>query len=383
MSELRVAIIGGGGFMGKAHSIAYATSSIVNDLGVDLKKQVLVDANPEIAERAAKQFGWAEWSADWEAVLSRDDIDIIDIVTPPHLHATIALAAIAAGKHVISEKPLTNSAREAIEMAEAAELAGVVAQSGFNYRHIPAITLAKRLISEGKIGEVMEYRSTFTQDANFFSEGGDIGWRGSKKTGGSGSSGDIGSHILDIAEYLNGEIVRVTARARAKGFKRGWIDEAERLEQNLPDDGAMWLAEFANGSIGSFAVNFNASGHKNRLDFEIDGSEGAVKFDWNDRERLDVSYVNDPVDHSGFRGVISSNFHEDVWYGVGGIGLGYPDSQAVMIKRFVRAIVDGTQASPDFTDGAHTQQIVEAIVESSRTGQWVDVPARARVRSDA
>jgi predicted dehydrogenase len=377
--ELRVALIGGGGVMGQAHSLGWALAPAMAEIGASVTKAVVADVSDDVAATAAARYGWAESTSDWRSLLTRDDIDVIDIVTPPNLHQPIALAALAAGKHVFVEKPVTNDAAEAAELAEAARQAGVVNQVGFNYRHIPAIGLAKRLIEDGALGVPLQYRTTYLMDPLFVVT--DFGWRAKKSTGGSGVVGDIGSHILDIAEYLNGDIVAVTGRLRARPDERGWIDDAERVAQDLTDDAGVWLAEFANGAIGTFAVNGWSSGHKNHLGFELDGTRGAIRFDWNMRDALQISSADDPVEVSGFRTVMSSGEHADVWTPVPGLGLGYTDSTAVQLQKFVRAIVGGGQASPSFADGARTQQIVEAVWESAESGQWVAVaPRGAAVR---
>jgi predicted dehydrogenase len=378
VKDLRVALIGGSGFMGKAHSLGYALAPVLGDLGVRVHKEILVDVTPEIAAKAATELGWNSSSADWKAVVTDPNIDIVDIVTPPHLHAEIAQAAIAAGKHVFSEKPITNNAEEAEQMWAAASAAGVASQVGFNYRHIPAITLAKRLIEEGRLGTPLQYRSTYFQDG--LNMKGDMGWRSKKSTGGSGMVGDIGSHVIDIAEYLNGEIVRVSARVRARLSKDpadGWLDEETRIADDIVDMSGFWLAEFANGSIGMFSVSALSSARGNQIKFELDATRGALQFDWNHREELQVSFADDPAEVSGFRTVLSSAVHEDVWYPVPGLGLGYPDDTAIQLRHFITAIVENKLAHPNFGEGAHVQQVVEAIYRSADSGAWVDVPRRA------
>ncbi|TPX03347.1 Gfo/Idh/MocA family oxidoreductase, partial [Schumannella luteola] len=249
MKELKVALIGAG-FMGRAHSLAYALAPIASPLGATIVKQVLVDANAELAAGAAEQLGWAESGTDWREVVSRDDIDIVDICTPPQFHAEIALAAIEAGKHVFCEKPITNDPDEARAIVAAAARAGVVTQVGYNYRHTPAVAFAKKLLDEGRLGTPLQFRAQYAQEVGFWAD--PNRWRALKATGGSGTVGDIGSHIIDIAEHLFGDIVRVAARARSYGGD-GWRAESERLDGDLIDDAAVWLAEFANGAIGTFS----------------------------------------------------------------------------------------------------------------------------------
>jgi predicted dehydrogenase len=378
VKELRVALIGGG-FMGKAHSLAYAVAPIAGNLGASVIKEVLVDATPELAERLAGELGWNSSSADWREVIARPDIDIVDICTPPQFHEEIALAAIAAGKHVFCEKPITNRVEEAVRMAEAAREAGVVTQVGFNYRHTPAIAYTKQLIDEGRLGVPLQFRASYLQETGFAAD--PNRWRATKATGGSGAIGDIGSHIIDIAEYLFGDIVKVAARARAKqpGTDAGWLDDSQRVDQDLIDDGAVWLAEFANGGIGTFAVSSFASGRMNRVAFELDASQGAVEFNWNNREEFRVSYTDEAADHRGFRTIHTNDQHPNGMWRIAGLGTGYVEVSAVQFQKFVRAIVNGEQGSPDFEEAAHIQEIVEAVLEASVSDSWVEVPARVAV----
>lgn len=381
MRDLRVALIGGG-FMGKAHSMGYGLASVLHDPEVRIHKEVLVEIDEELAERTARDLGWNSHSTNWREVVARPDIDIVDIVTPPHLHAEIAKAAIAAGKHVFSEKPITNDASEADEMWAAAQAAGVTTQVGYNYRHTPAITLAKRLIERGRIGRPLQYRSSYLSGGGLTAAPGAMGWRSSKATGGSGSIGDVGSHILDIAEYLNGEIVRVSAVARSRKSNQdpeaGYDDESVRLGEDLVENAGFWLAEFANGSIGMFTTASTSAGRNNQIRFELDATKGALAFDWNHREELQVALVDDDPEVSGFRDVFSSQkVHENIWYPVPGLGLGYVDGTAIQLRAFIDSIVQTKLAHPNFGEGAHIQHVVDAIFASAKTGQWVDVPRRS------
>jgi predicted dehydrogenase len=376
VTELRVAIIGGAGFMGYVHSLGWALAPVAADTGATIVKAVLVEADEERAATAAARYGWAEWSTDWRAVIARDDIDIVDIVTPPNFHAEIALAAVAAGKNVFVEKPISNDAAEGAEMALAARAAGVVTQVGYNYRHTPGIRYVKKLLEDGTLGRPLQFRAHYLQDLAFTVE--DLGWRKQKSTGGSGVAGDIGSHIVDIAEYLLGDVSRVNALVRSKrpGDENAWLTPEESAEQGLLDDASVWIAEFADGAIGSFATSIYASGRKNRIFFELECTRGTVEFDWNRREEVRLSLATDPDDQQGLRTVIMGDKHEDIWWPIGGIGTGYVDGTALQLQKFVRSIVGGVDAAPDFADASHVQGVIEAVLESGRDGSWVDVPAR-------
>ena len=369
MKELKVALVGAG-FMGRAHSLAYALAPIASELGATVAKQVLVDANPEVADAAARQLGWAESATDWRSVVTRDDIDVVDICTPPQFHAEIALAAIEAGKHVFCEKPITNDPAEARAIVAAAERAGVVTQVGYNYRHTPAISFAKKLLDEGRLGTPLQFRASYAQEVGFWAD--PNRWRALKATGGSGTVGDIGSHIIDLAEHLFGDIVRVAARARSFDGN-GWRPDGERVAEDLIDDAAVWLAEFANGAIGTFSVSQYAVGRKNRISFEFDASRAAVEFDWNDREVFRVAYVDEPADHRGFREIPTNDQHPDGWWRLAGLGTGYPDVSAIQMQHFIRAIVDGTPTAPDFARAAHVEEVVAAVYLAAQSDRWVEV----------
>lgn len=369
MKELNVALIGAG-FMGRAHSLAYALAPIASDLGAKVVKRVLVDANAEVADSAARQLGWAEAASDWREVVTRDDIDAVDICTPPQFHAEIALAAIEAGKHVFCEKPITNDPDEARAIVAAAERAGVVTQVGYNYRHAPAVSFAKKLLDEGRLGTPLQFRGSYTQEVGFWAD--PNRWRALKATGGSGTVGDIGSHIIDIAEHLFGDIVRVAARARSFNGE-GWHPDVERVEGDLIDDAAVWLAEFASGAIGTFSVSQYGVGSKNRLYFEFDASKASVQFDWNHREVFRVAYVDDAADHRGFRSIHTNDQHPDGWWRLAGFGTGYSDVSAIQFQHFIRAIVDGTPTSPDFARAAHVEDVVAAIYRAAHSDNWETV----------
>jgi predicted dehydrogenase len=375
MKEIKVALIGGSGLMGRAHSLGYAVAPIMAQLDVVIRRSVLVDVDAARAEEAARNLGWERASDDWRAVVADPDIDVVDIVTPPGLHREIALAAIANGKHVFCEKPLANDDASAVEMWQAARDAGVVNQVGFNYRHISAITFIKTLLDQGKLGVPMHFRGEYLTDALFFID--DFGWRGSKETGGSGAVGDIGSHIIDVAQYLCGPVTRVAALKRTKDRddkELGWLPEAATKSGTYLDDASAFVAEFENGAMGTFSAGLYSSGRKNALTFSIDGSLGGVAFDWNNPDQLQVSYVGDPEDHSGLRTVEITGAHPDVWYPVPGLGQGYLDGMATQLSRFVAAVASGAKSShPDFESAARVQQVATAVIESAETGSWVTV----------
>jgi predicted dehydrogenase len=349
------------------------------DLPVSVRRDLLVDVDPQSAARAAAKLGWARASDDWRAAIEDPSIAIIDIVTPPALHEEIALRAIANGKHVFCEKPITNDSEAGWRMHQAAREAGVVAQVGFNYRHISAVSAIKAIIDSGRLGAILQFRGSYHQDPLFTIT--DFGWRGTRRSGGSGATGDIGSHILDIAQHLCGPLARVLGQQRMKDRSSkdaGWLatPDAERL-----DDAAAWLGEFADGALGIFSAGFYSYAHKNHLTFSIDGTRGSVQFDWNRPGEFQVAFADEPEAESGFRTVLVSDQHPDVWYPVAGLGQGYIDGTAIQIRHFLRAIAEGTPAHPDFGEAAQVQAIVEAIEQSSASRSWVEVAPPAGAES--
>lgn len=376
MKELNVAIVGGAGFMGYAHSMGWALAPIAASAGATVRKAVVVEATEERAADAAARLGWQEWSTDWREVIARDDIDIVDIVTPPGAHAEVALAALAAGKHVFVEKPISNDLTDANAMASAAAETGLVTQVGFNYRYTPAVTFIKKMLNDGTLGKPLQFRAHYVQDVAIL---GRVlsGWRAKKSAGGSGVVGDIGSHIIDLAQFLVGDISAVNAIVRAKDPAEGaaWLSDDERREGDHLDDAAIWMAEFDGGAVGSFATTVYSSGRKNRIFFELECTNGSVEFDWNRREEVRLSLVTDPPEQQGFRTIIINENHEDVWWPIGGMGTGYIDGTAIQLQRFVRAIVSEGEAAPDFAHATATQRVIAAVLDSAETRSWTSVPA--------
>lgn len=359
--------------MGRAHSLAWQLASSMS--GDDLRTElaVLVDVDKAKAEETARRFGWQASATSWEAVVAASDIDIVDICTPPHLHGVIALAAIEAGKHVFCEKPLSNDATEAAGVAGAAAQARVTAQVGFNYRHAPAVAFAKQLLQEGRLGQPLQFRGAYLQSGPSVTD--PSRWRASGATGGSGLVGDVGSHVIDIAEYLVGDITRVVSlvRARRRSAADGWMGENERLAGEHLDSGAVWLADFSGGAVGSFAGSGLAVGRANQLHFELDGTDGAVEFDWNRRDELLLAVRDDRLEEHGFRRIITGAAHPDARWQVPGLGSGYLDVMAIQFHHFLQAAHSRDQAVPDLSTGSRVQRVVEAVHESARTGAWVSL----------
>ena len=381
-----VAMIGGG-FMGKAHAAAYAAMPMFfwPAPGIPVRK-VLVDLTEAAAEQGRQRFGFEEASTDWRAVVQRPDIDIVDIVTPNDSHAEIAIAAARAGKHIICEKPLARTSQEARAMLDAVQSAGVIHMVAFNYRRTPAVALARKYIDEGRIGKILNFRGTYLQDWSADPDS-PLSWRFSKKIAGSGTVGDIGTHVVDMARYLVGEIAAVSAMTRiynkTRPLQAGGVDKLGAAEKDVAgprgevdvEDELLTMMRFASGAIGSIEATRNAYGRNNFLTFEVHGTKGSIAFNYERRDELQVMFADDPADARGFRTVYTGPAHpygEGLWP-IPGLGIGYTETKIVECYDLFKAIASGTQPSPNFVDGYVIECIAEAILKSAETGAWIEV----------
>lgn len=383
---LNVAMIGGG-FMGKAHALAYAAMPMFFWPAPAMPhRKVLVDVSDELAAAGAKRLGFEESSADWKSVVNRKDIDAVDIVTPNDSHAEIAIAALAAGKHVICEKPLARTGAEAKTMFEAAKKSGAIHMVAFNYRRTPAVALARKYIEEGRIGRILNFRGTYLQDWSA-DPNGPLSWRFQKKIAGSGTVGDIGTHVVDFARYLVGEISAVNAMVHTyvkdRPLQQGNVDKLGASDKSGGgpraavdvDDEMITLLKFQNGAVGSIEATRNAHGRNNFLTFEVHGTEGSIAFNYERMDELQVMFASDPADARGFRTVYTGPNHP---YGQGlwpipALGIGYGETKIIECYDFFNAIVSGKQPSPSFEDGWRVSAIADAILESGTTERWVQV----------
>ncbi|SFC40046.1 Predicted dehydrogenase [Bacillus sp. OV322] len=388
MKKLNVGMIGGG-FMGKAHSLAYAAMPMFFWPAPAIPhRHTVVDVKEELAKDAAARLGFEHYSTDWREVVNNPEIDVIDIVTPNNTHAEIAIAAAKAGKHIISEKPLALGAAEAKEMLEAVKAAGVKHAVAFNYRRTPAVALAKKYIEEGRIGKILSFRGTYLQDWSADSNS-PLSWRFQKKIAGSGALGDIGTHVVDFARYLVGEITDVNAMTRTwipeRPVQTGGIDNLGTVKSNdadVPkgkvdvDDEFITMVKFENGAIGSIEATRNAWGRNNFITFEIHGEKGSLFFNYERRDELQVAFADDPSDAKGFRTVYtgpSTPYGEALWP-IPALGIGYGETKIIETHDFFKAITEeGTQFSPNFNDGYRIELIADAILDSADKGEWVNV----------
>jgi len=388
MQEIPVGLIGGG-FMARVHSLGYAALPYFFwPRQVTMGKRRLADQEEGLARQAAERFGWEEHTCDWRAVAEASDIGLVDICTPNDLHAEIALSAIAAGKNILCEKPLAMSADEAWTMYEAAEQAGVVHAVGFNYRMTPAVQMAKRLIDEGKIGRIYHFRGFYLQDFGIDPKL-PLSWRFQAARAGSGSLGDIGAHVIDMAQYLVGDLARVTADAETfvhdRPLATSVLDTLAMARQGSPstargtvdvDDGVSFLIRFANGAMGTIEATRFAYGRKNHLAFEVNGDCGSIRFDWERRNELYFYSADDPADQQGFKTIIAGPPHpygEAMWP-MAGIGTGYLESTVILLQELSYALAGKGGAMPTFEDGWKVCAVLDAVQESARQGNWVTIP---------
>ncbi len=387
MSKIYNIAMIGGGFMGKAHAAAYAAMPMFfwPAPGIPVRK-VLVDLNAEQAEQGRQRFGFEEASTDWRSVIERPDIDVVDIVTPNDSHAEIAIAAAKAGKHVICEKPLARTVAEAKAMLDAVQAAKIIHMVAFNYRRTPAVALARKYIAEGRIGKILNFRGTYLQDWSA-DPNSPLSWRFSKKIAGSGTLGDIGTHVVDMARYLVGEIQAVNAMTKTyiptRPLQAGGVDKLGAAEKSTDgprgvvdvDDEVLTMLRFESGAIGSIEATRNAYGRNNFLTFEVHGEKGSIVFNYERRDELQVMFAEDPADARGFRTVYTGPAHpygEGLWP-IPGLGIGYTETKIVEAYDLFKAIASGEQPSPNFLDGYVIECIAEAILKSAESGLWVEV----------
>ncbi len=384
-STLRVAMIGHA-FMGNAHSQAWRTAPHFFDLPLRPEMAVLVGHDAGRAAEAAARLGWAESSSDWREVIARDDIDLVDICTPGDTHAEIAIAALRAGKHVLCEKPLANTVAEAEAMTAAADEArahGVRAMVGFTYRRVPAIGLARALVEEGRIGEVRHVRAQYLQDWIADPEA-PLSWRLDKSKAGSGALGDIGAHIVDLTQHVTGQrITELTGRLETFVKERPYAESHSGLSGTAStergpvtvDDAASFLATFTSGAMGVFEATRFATGRKNAIRIEVNGSLGSLAFDFEDMNVLEYFDARDDAEHAGFRRILATEAghpYVAAWWPPGH-GLGYEHGFTHQVVDLVRAIAAGEDPSPSFADGLNVQRVLAAVETSSDTRTWQEI----------
>ena len=369
----------GYGFMGRAHSNAYRKVGNFFDLE---REPVLKAACARDADRAkafADNWGYESVETDWRKLIERDDIDAIDICTPNNLHKDISIAAAAAGKMILCEKPLSMNAAEGEEMCRAVESAGVANMVWYNYRRVPAVTLAKNLIDEGRLGKIFHYRAVFLQDWTISSDlpqGGEGLWRLDVDAAGSGVTGDLLAHCIDTALWLNGGISQVSAMTETF-IKERMHNLTGEVQKVGIDDACAFLARFGNGSLATFESTRYARGHKALYTFEINGENASISWDLHDLHRLQYFDHGDDSIIRGWRSVHVTDGdmpYMDKWW-VPGLQIGYEHSFVHQVADFIEGITKGEPAGPTFRDALETQKVCDAVLDSARTGQWTDTGA--------
>ena len=294
MAEIGVGLVGYG-FMGKVHSNAYRQVGRFFEVDPAPVMRAICGRDEAAVSEAATDLGWEDYETDYHRLVERDDIELVDISTPGSSHRDIALAALEAGKHVLCEKPLANTLDEAREMVDAARRAGTVNMVNFNYRRVPAVAFAKRLIEEGRLGEIRHWRAVYLQNIALDPDLPLI-WRFRKEEAGSGALGDLGAHLVDLAHYLVGPISGVVGTTKTFIEERPLEGEAGEMGEVTVDDATAFLASFENGAMGTFEATRLAPGRKNRNSFEINGSKGSVVFDLERMNELEVCFADDATE---------------------------------------------------------------------------------------
>jgi predicted dehydrogenase len=368
----------GYGFMGRAHTNGYKR---VADFFPDIPyKPVLKAACARDAEKIkafADQWGYESIETDWRKLLERKDIDAVDICVPNNLHKEIAIAAAKAGKMILCEKPLAMNVAEGEEMCKAVEAAKVANTVWYNYRRIPAVTFAKKLIDEGKLGRIFHYRANFLQDWTISAElpqGGAGLWRLDAAAAGSGVTGDLLAHCIDTAIWLNGNIADVTAMTETFIKERTHTATGKKQQVTI-DDACSFLCHFQNGSLGLFESTRYARGHKALYTFEINGEKGSLKWDLHDLHRLEMFNYSDPGPERGWKSIhITDGDHPYMgkWW-VPGLAIGYEHSFVHQVADFLYSLGTGKPCSPTFRDALETQKVCDAVIGSANEHAWKKV----------
>ena len=384
--RLRVAMIGYG-FMGAAHSQGWRVAPRFFDLPLRPEMAVVVGRDGHRARDAAERLGWAESATDWREVIARDDIDLVDIVTPGDSHAEIAVAALRAGKHVLCEKPLANSVAEAEAMAAAAAEAaghGVRAMVGFTYRRVPAVSLARQLVAEGRLGEIRQTRALYLQDWLADPQA-PMTWRLDRALAGSGALGDLGAHIVDMTQFVTGQtLTDISGTVRTFVTERPLLGEGVGLSGTAAagtgtvtvDDAAVFTGRLSGGGLATFEATRFATGRKNGLRLEVSGSTGAIAFDLENLNVLEFFDGDAPARTAGFTPILVTEPEHPylgAWWPAGHL-LGYEHGFSHQVVDLVTAIAEGRDPHPTFAEGLRVQRVLDAVERSdAASGAWVPV----------
>ncbi|TDB82526.1 Gfo/Idh/MocA family protein [Micromonospora sp. KC721] len=386
-SDVRVGMVGYA-FMGSAHSQAWRTVNRAFDLPVRARMVAVCGRDATAVGAAADRLGWERSETDWRAMVERDDIDLVDICVPGDLHAEIALAALSAGKHVLCEKPLANTVDEARAMvaaADAARKSGVRSMCGFNYRRVPALALMRDLVAAGRVGEIRHVRAAYLQDWIVDPQF-PLVWRLRRETAGSGALGDIGAHIIDITQYVTGQritgvsgLTETFVKERPLPASSSGLSAAASGATTGPvtvDDAALFLARLSGGAIATYEATRFATGRKNGMRIEINGSAGSLAFDLERLSELEFYDASRPAEEQGFTRILVTEPQHPymaAWWPPGHL-IGYEHSFTHQVRDLLEAIATGTDPQPSFSDGLGVQLVLDAVERSAAAeGAWTHV----------
>ena len=376
-TELRIGLIGCG-FMGRTHTNGYKR---VSDFFPDLTYRPVLKAvcsrNKDKVQAFADQWGYESVETDWKALIARDDIDAIDICAPNNMHAEIAIAAAEAGKMILCEKPLARTLDEAVLMVKAIEKADVKNTVWYNYRRVPAVTLAKQIIDSGKLGKIFHYRANFLQDWTInadLPQGGEALWRLDIDAAGSGVTGDLLAHCIDTAIWLNGGIKDVSAMTETF-IKERMHQLTGKIEKVEIDDACLFHCHFNNGSLGLFESTRYARGHKALYTFEINGEHASIRWDLHDLNRLEYFDHADDSIVRGWRSIHVTDGDQpymNKWW-VPGLSIGYEHTFVHQVADFLKSLETGETCSPTFQEALETQKVCQAVIESATSRSWKNI----------
>jgi len=376
-TELRIGLIGCG-FMGRTHTNGYKrVSDFFPELTFRPVLKAVCSRNKDKVQAFADQWGYESVETDWKVLIARDDIDAIDICAPNNMHAEIAIAAAEAGKMILCEKPLARTLDEAVLMVNAIEKAGVKNTVWYNYRRVPAVTLAKQIIDSGKLGKIFHYRANFLQDWTInadLPQGGEALWRLDIDAAGSGVTGDLLAHCIDTAIWLNGGIKDVSAMTETF-IKERMHQLTGKIEKVEIDDACLFHCHFNNGSLGLFESTRYARGHKALYTFEINGEHASIRWDLHDLNRLEYFDHADDSIVRGWRSIHVTDGDQpymNKWW-VPGLSIGYEHTFVHQVADFLKSLETGEPCSPTFQEALETQKVCQAVIESAASRSWKDI----------
>jgi len=371
MTDLRIGMVGHA-FMGRAHSQAWRVVNRFFDLPLVAEMTAVCGHDEQRTAAAAQKLGWQSYETDWHALIERDDIDVIDICTPGDSHAEIAIAALAAGKHVLCEKPLANTVDEARAMTDAAAAADARSMCGYSYRRVPAVALMARMVADGRVGQIRHVRAVYLQDW-LVDPAAPLTWRMQAERTGLGAMGDIASHIVDMVQYLTGQ--RITG---VSGLTETFIHERPLLDGTgsgpvTVDDAGLFVARLSGGAVATFEATRLATGRKNALRVEINGSAGSLAFDLERLNELEYYDLSRPSAERGFARILATepdHPYVGAWWPPGHL-LGYEHAFTNQARDFIDAIATGADPRPSFAEALNVQLVLDAVVRSG--GSWTEV----------